>query len=133
MKFYNVFVTTYHNGIEIGTTMGRTLTDKEVNTESYTLTWDNLDKMYKKFGFECKFNIWKFKKGRRVSFFTNGIIPHKHERDVKEWKNKNLDIVIKVTYKERKASIDEMLKWHDAEKAIAYLNEKGLKINEKQG
>jgi hypothetical protein len=50
-------------------------------------------------------------------------------RDVKEWKTK-LDIMVKVEYKDISSSmsLEDILKWHDAEKAIQYLNERNLKI-----
>lgn len=126
MKFYHTYATTYHHGKEIGTTVGKMLTDQKVDTEVYNITWDNISEMYQKLGLECSFNVWNLKKGRRVSFFTENIIPRKHERDVKEWKEKDLDIVVKITYSEWKPSIEQVLKWHDTEKAIAYLKEKGL-------
>ena len=129
MKFYYSYATTYHHGKEIGTIVGKMLTDKEVSTEVYNITWENIETMYQQLGLECKFNVWNFKKGRRVSFFTENFIPRKYERDVKEWKEKDLNITVEITYKEWKPSIAEVLKWHDTEKAIIYLNERGLKIN----
>lgn len=129
MKFYYRYTTTYHNDTRIGCEAGRMLTDIEPTAETIHITWDNLNEMYQKLGIGCKFNIWNFKKGRIVSFFTDGFFPKKDERDVKEWKHPNLNIRMEITYREYNPSIAEVLKWHDAEKAIAYLNERGLKIN----
>lgn len=128
MKFYRSYATTYHHGKKIGTISSKMLTDEKVEPETYNVTWDNIEEIYQKLGLECKFNIWNFKKGRRVSFFIDNIIPRKHERDIKEWKEKNLDITIEITYSEWNPTIAEVLNWHDTEKAITYLNEKGLKI-----
>ena len=69
-----------------------------------------------------------FKKGRLVSFFDGN--PFKKDfRDIKEWKTK-LNITVKVEYTDitHLMSIDEVLKWYDAEKAIQFLNERNLKI-----
>lgn len=129
MKFYYRYVDTYHNNTHIGCELGKILTDIEPTTETFNITWDNLNEMYQKLGINCKFNIWHFKKGRRVSFFTDGFFLSKDERDVKEWKHPDLNIKIEISYSEYNPSIAEVLKWYDAEKAIAYLNEKGLKIN----
>lgn len=129
MKFYHVYNTTYHNNTCIGTYVSTILTDKEPKTETILLTWDNLEEYYNRNFMFCKFNIWNFKKGRRVSFFTDTFLfAKKDERDVKEWKEE-LNIRIETTYKEFNPSIAEVLKYYDTEKAIAYLNEKGLKIN----
>ena len=127
MKFYYVYYTTYHNGTCIGTDVGKILTDEEPKEEAIELTWQTLNDWYKKNGVFCMFNIWHFNKGRRVSFFHEGLFPKKNERDIKEWKEE-LNIKIKVTYKEFCPCIAEVLKWHESEKAIIYLNEKGLKI-----
>ena len=128
MKFYYVYNTTYHNNTRIGTCISKMLTSDEPKATTTLLTWDNLEEYYHKHGLSCKFNIWNFKKGRRVSFFIDTFFPKKDERDVKEWKEE-LNIRIETTYREFNPSVAEVLKWHDAEKAIAYLNEKGLKIN----
>ena len=53
----------------------------------------------------------------------------KNHRDVKEWKEKEIDIEIKYEYKEvDHVSINDVLKWSNIEKAIQYLNERGLTI-----
>lgn len=65
------------------------------------------------------------KKGRRVCFFTQGLFPCKWERDVKEWKNPNLDITLDVVYHVREnVSISEIMKYHDAAKALKYIEER---------
>ena len=130
LKFYSVSYTTYHNGTFITTNHGRTICDEsEVKTFSEEITWDNLTEILHKYGCSLPFNVWEFKKGRRVSFFSGN--PFKKDfRDIKEWKSP-LNLTIKVQYKDisNVMSIQDVLKWHDAEKAIQYLNERGLKIN----
>ena len=128
MKFYYAYHTTYHNDTRIGTNISKILVDEEPKAETTVLTWENLEEYYRENGLFCKFNIWNFKKGRKVSFFIDSFFLKKDERDVKEWKEE-LNISIKTTYREYNPCIADVLKWHDAEKAIAYLNERGLKIN----
>lgn len=124
MKFYYVYNTTYHNDTRIGTCISKILVNEVPKAKTTILTWDNLEENYRKNGLLYKFNIWNCKKGRRVSFFLDTLFC---EKDVKEWKEE-LNIRIETTYKEFSPCIADVLKWHDIENAIAYLNEKGLKI-----
>ena len=128
MKFYNCYVTTYHNGVEITTKYyGTMLTDDTPETKTDKLTWNNLNEYYYQNGLALPFNVWNCKKGRVVSFF-NGSFFNKNKRDIKEWKTP-LNITVTYKYIERLGvSIDYVLKWHDIDKAIQYLNEHGLKI-----
>lgn len=124
MKFYYVYNTTYHNDTRIGTCISKILVNEAPKAKTTILTWDNLEENYRKNGLLYKFNIWNCKKGRRVSFFLDTLFC---EKDVKEWKEE-LNIRIETTYKEFSPCIADVLKWHDIENAIAYLNERGLKI-----
>ena len=124
MKFYYVYTTTYHNDTRIGTCISKILVNEVPKAKTTILTWDNLEENYRKNGLLYKFNIWNCKKGRRVSFFLDTLFC---EKDVKEWKEE-LNIRIETTYKEFSPCIADVLKWHDIENAIAYLNERGLKI-----
>lgn len=124
MKFYYVYNTTYHNDTRIGTCISKILVNEVPKAKTTILTWDNLEENYRKNGLLYKFNIWNCKKGRRVSFFLDTLFC---EKDVKEWKEE-LNIRIETTYKEFSPCIADVLKWHDIENAIAYLNERGLKI-----
>lgn len=129
LKFYSIAYKTYNNGTYISTHYARTLKEEsEVKDDLVFINWDNLSEMYRKYGLSVPFNIWNFKKGRLVSFFDGNPF-RKDFRDVKEWKAK-LDIMIKIEYTDvsNSMSIDDVLKWHDAEKAIQYLNERNLKI-----
>lgn len=127
MKFYYRYVATYHNETLIGTNVGTMLTAEEPTAEVINLTWDNLQKYYSEDGLSYKFNIWNFKRGRRVSFFLEKVFLKKDERDIKEWKE-DLNIQIKITYREYTPTIAEVLNWHEMEKVAIYLKEKGIKI-----
>ena len=129
LKFYSVEYKTYNNGTLVGIRHGKTLIDeKGVEERIFSVKWDNIEEVYQKYGLMLPFNIWVFKKGRVVSFFE-GLPFKKDFQDIKEWK-RELNIVIQITYLDisKSMSINEILKWHDAEKAIQYLNERGLKL-----
>ena len=129
LKFYSIAYKTYNNGTYIDTHYSRTLKEEsEVKNDFISINWNNLSEIYHKYGLSLPFNIWNFKKGRRISFFDGN--PFKKDfRDIKEWKTK-LNITVKVEYTDitHLMSIDEVLKWYDAEKAIQFLNERNLKI-----
>ena len=129
LKFYSIAYKTYNNGTYIDTHYATTLKEEsETKNDLVFINWDNLSEMYHKYNLSLPFNIWNFKKGRLVSFFVDNPFK-KNFRDVKEWKTK-LDIMVKIEYTDvsNSMSIEDVLKWHDAEKAIQYLNERNLKI-----
>ena len=129
LKFYAVHYKTYNNGTYIDTHYAETLKEEgTVKNETIQINWNNLSEMYHKYNLALPFNVWNFKKGRRVSFFVGN--PFKKDfRDIKEWKTR-LNITLEIEYIDisNSKSIEEVLKWHDAEKAIQYLNERNLKI-----
>ena len=129
LKFYSIAYKTYNNGTYIDTHYTTTLKEEsETKNDLVFINWDNLSEMYHKYNLSLPFNIWNFKKGRLVSFFVDNPFK-KNFRDDKEWKTK-LDIMVKIEYTDisNSMSIEDVLKWHDAEKAIQYLNERNLKI-----
>ena len=129
LKFYSIAYKTYNNETYIDTHYATTLKEEsEIKNDLVFINWDNLSEMYHKYNLSLPFNIWNFKKGRLVSFFVDNPFK-KNFRDVKEWKTK-LDIMVKIEYTDisNSMSIEDVLKWHDAEKAIQYLNERNLKI-----
>ena len=129
LKFYSVAYKTYNNGTYIDTHYGKTLKEEsEVKDELILINWENLSEKYHKYGLSLPFNIWNFKKGRLVSFFVDNPFK-KNFRDVKEWKTK-LDITVKIEYTDisNSMSIEDILEWHESEKAIQYFNERNLKI-----
>ena len=129
LKFYSIAYKTYNNGTYIDTKYAKILEEEsKIKNDLVFINWDNLSEIYCKYGLLLPFNTWNFKKGRLVSFFV--VNPFKKNfRDVKEWKTK-LDIMVKIEYTDisNLMSIDEVLKWHEGEKAIQYLNERNLKI-----
>lgn len=129
LKFYSIAYKTYHNDTYIDTHYGKTLAEEgTVKDKIIQIDWDNLSEMYQKYSLALPFNIWEFKKGRLVSFFVGN--PFKKDfRDIRECKS-DLNIWVKVEYTDVSSSmsINDILKWHDAEKAIQFLNERGLNL-----
>lgn len=126
LYFYRYYTTVYHNNKEIRTrNCGTILTD--IKPEDYTeeLTWDNLTEKYHDKGFCYPFNIWNFKKGKRVSFFNS--IGERIQKDIKEWKEP-LNLSVKHEYILYEPSIDYVLKYIDGTKAIQYLIERGVSV-----
>lgn len=128
MKFYYCYYTIYHNGTRINSRHGKCLYDTKPFDKTIPITWRNLNEIYQSLDFLPNFIILNMKKGRVISFFHDKLFPAGNFRDVKEWKHPNLNILLKITYAEYTPSIAEVLKWHDQEKAIAYLRERGLNI-----
>lgn len=129
LKFYAIHYKTYNNGTYIDTHYAETLAEEDtVKNETIQMNWDNLSEIRRKYSLSLPFTIYNFKKGRLVSFFVGN--PFKKDfRDIKEWKTK-LDITLKIEYIDisNSKSIEEVLKWYNAEKAIQFLNERNLKI-----
>lgn len=129
LKFYAIHYKTYNNGTYIDTHYAETLAEEgSLKDETIQINWDNLSEVRRKYSLSLPFTVYNFRRGRLISFFVGN--PFKKDfRDIKEWKTK-LNIELKIEYIDisNSMSIEEVLKWHDAEKAIQYLNERNLKI-----
>jgi len=129
LTFYECYATTYYNERKVSTKYCGTLVEDENNVQNHIekITWENLNEKYQKNGNCYKFTIANVKKGRKIYFFDDCY--DRCFNTVKEWKEKELNIEIKYEYKENKyVSINDVLKLHNVEKAIRYLNERGLTI-----
>lgn len=129
MKFYLKTIVIYHNKTCIGIIQPRVLLEKEPHSKTFFLTWDNLTEYVSLIGAAAlPFTIWIKKKGRVVEFLPDRgeVLWTRDARSVKEWRSA-LNIRIEVTYTEFTPSFEDVLNWHDAESAIKYLNERGLK------
>ena len=125
LKFYCIHYTTYYKGKEVSYTTARALCEEtEVDNWRIKVTWDNLTELWEKIGgLACGFSIWNMKKGRQLSFANTWPW-----QEPKEWKHSDPQIEIECCWSERQVSIQDVLEWHDFEKAIQYLNERNLKI-----
>lgn len=121
LKYYYVYATTLRNNKVISKRYLCKIISEEKNNYSDNITWDNLDDYYYNNGLNCPFSIYNFKKGRCISFFDFKF-KDKNTWDIREWKYSDLNITIKYEYKEdTHYSIDEILQYPDAEKAITFL------------
>ena len=129
-EFYQLKGKIYHNGIYLYTAnLGSYFAAEQEPDETIELTWDNLKEYYSKYFGLC-FSIFNAKRGRIVSFHKCSLIDyikHKEWRDIHERKSP-LNITIKCYSVKLTKSVDEVIKWHNAEEAIQYLTEHGLSI-----
>ena len=129
LKFYAVHYKTYNNGTYIDTHYGEILAEEDtVKNETIQMNWDNLSEIRRKYSLSLPFTIYNFKRGRLISFFVGN--PFKKDfRDIKEWKT-DLNITLKIEYTDNSnsKSIEDVVRWNNAEKAIQFLNERNLKI-----
>lgn len=137
LEFYREKVFTYHNGTYIGGELGGLyLEDKKPQDRTVKLTWDNLLENFAKDGVWYRFGWDKFKKGLAISFYSEDVsiieyIKNKNKRGVQQWKNPELNITIEYKYEKVNRSISEVLDYHDSEKALKYLVERGLTVIQK--
>lgn len=131
MEFYNVIIKTINKGQCVGRSYGTILLEEEPENKIEKISWENLEEQCTKYGINLSFNVWNLKKGRVVSFFIDKMTPFflkEWEKDIKEWKEP-LDITIETIYEKKTyMTIEKVLKWHDIEKAVQYLKERGLTI-----
>lgn len=133
LEFYTLSFETYHNDKFMGGDSTTILIDEDSAPDlncSTDLNWENLDFVYPTCGVMLPFSIYRSnKKGRVISWYDCSLF-NRNTWDIKEWKTP-LNITIKSSTRKRNMSIAEVLKWHDADKAIQYLKEKGLTIDVK--
>lgn len=125
MEFYKSFLTLYNEKGErimrryCGLKLFEAIPENTVNT----ITWDNLNDYYFKYGALLPFNLWNRKKGRLISFWETSC------RDIKEWKTE-LKLTVKEEYiLEKHINLKAVMEYYDAEKAIQYLKERGLTVS----
>lgn len=99
-------------------------TEEQIQNKEIKITWENLDKVYYKWGLVLPFNYYQFKKGRLISFF-HGSLFNKNNWDIKEWKQKELDIILKIQYEKEKITLRE-LQNYDVELVNQFLKDKKL-------
>jgi len=129
LEFYRISIEVYNNNEYISTDTRLNLVDDSlVILEEYSqniTNWNTLSEYYKNNGLWLPFTLYDTKRGRRICFFEPRIF-NKNTWDIKEWKQKELDIKITYYYTKINPSLDEIYKWKDAEKAHRYLKEHDL-------
>lgn len=132
LEFYYLSLETYHNDQLMGGDSSIILIDESEASDFNCVTdlnWENLDFVYPACRLMLPFDIWRNnKKGRVVTWFHSSLF-NRNTWDIKEWKTP-LNITLKSSIRKKtNVSIAEVLKWHDVNKAIQYLKEKGLTID----
>lgn len=124
LKFYYVHYTTYYKGREVGCSTARALCEEsKVKNFRKKVTWENLADIREELDCSYNFTIWNMKKGRQLSF--DNTWPW---QEPKEWKHPDPQVEIECRWVERQVSIQDILDWHDSERAKQYLNERNIKI-----
>ena len=130
LKYYSVYIAIYRGTQKIATRFVGHKIAEDLQNHTDTLTWDNLPDYYMKNGIALPFDYWTSRKGIRISFFDFAI-RKKATWDIRQWKYPELDLRVEWHYVPVDVSIETILKYHDAEKAIQYLNERKDKGVEK--
>ena len=125
IDYYRAKCITYVNGKEKSAySFCGLFTEEQIQNKEIKITWENLDKVYYKWGLVLPFNYYQFKKGRVISFFQGSLF-NKNNWDIKEWKQKELDIVLKIQYEKEKITLRE-LQNYDVELVNQFLKDKKL-------
>lgn len=122
MKYYRTYGE-LHNGTAIS--YGRNgvcLTEEErIPKIELTITWDNLEEIYKRYGELLPFSYRITKKGRIIQFYDEAVF-NKDTWVIKEWK-KELNMTAYIHNKEVEATFQD-LKHFEAKKVQKYLAER---------
>ena len=129
LKFYHVKCTTYVNGIERGTNYGhKTLMEEEEAKDcSIVATWENITEFYYNHALSSCFQLYNFKRGKYLSFEDFNLFK-RQTWDIAQWRHPEMKIELKFHYVEVHPSINEILRYHNGEKAMQYLLERGIGI-----
>lgn len=123
LTYYLVCYSTLYNGQVINNSIGHVILDETAATETQhiPITWESLDEVNDKYGLSCAFNVWNYHKGRIIEFFS--LRPA-----IKEWKTTDFNLELRISYTPHNASIEDIIKYYEGDKAIQYLVERGLKV-----
>ena len=124
LKAYRVAYHTIINGKCVGSECVMTICEPSNALNRVTdITWENVEQ-------NKSMDFWlRFTKKGRIICYNDG--KHFTDRSIKEWKTPNLDIQLTVEYEERIISMRELMNYRDADKAIQYMEERGLEIKGK--
>lgn len=120
---YRIYREYYLDGKRLIKTYYGYCIDENKEEETIDVNWNDLDDLYTRYWYSFSFHFEKCRKGRKIKF--NDI-----KKVIKEWKTPNLNMTVKVIYQEADDifSINEILEYHNGEKAIRYLVERGVSL-----
>lgn len=130
MKLYKKYITWYNQGIKLSRRFcNYEFSETQPQDEHIQLTWDNLDEFYYNYGLLAPFTIWNFKKSTIIEFWEWSLFCSKEYRHISSKKCSNLPLTCEIIYEEaNNVSIKDILEIIPVEKAIKYLQERGLEI-----
>lgn len=130
LKMFQDCVTTFVDGKEIlSMSTGRMMCEKTPEDETIKVTWDNVSDMELKLGWRSPFSVKKGWRGRYIVFDSVFLALCKDKpAPIKERKKPAPGIQVQVHWEEIDPPIEEILQWHEGNKAIQYLAERGLNL-----
>lgn len=129
LKFYSTTLRTFINGTKVDTRYcNDILTDIPPVDKEIIVNWDNLDDVIYKYDLVIPFNCRHSKRGKIIMFWSNYRYgQRKLTRKIKEYKQADPGITIKIEYEEIQKPIADVLKWREPHKALQYLEERKVK------
>lgn len=96
-------------------------------TTTEMINWKNLNAIREIYSYlTLPFGVKETKKGRVIIYEDWETLMFSHV--IKEWKTKNLNMTLKIYYKDCKCSLKDILNYRDSDVAIEYLMERGIKF-----
>lgn len=123
LHYYRIYHEYFLDGKRLTKTYCGHYINENKEEETINVNWDNFYEFYVKYWYGLSFHFEECRKGRKIKF--NDI-----KKVIKEWETPNLNMTVKVIYQEADDifSINEILEYHNGEKAIRYLTERGVSI-----
>lgn len=123
MKAFHGWVHMYYNNELVDITLkGFRLDDEIPKNKEVHGSWDLLEEYFNK-GYTSGISLEKNRKGFRRFARWEDCLPIANEK-----KQKDINISFCFKYEEVHPSIQDILNYHDGEKAIKYLTERGLTV-----
>lgn len=101
--------------------------ESEVEERTIDIDWNNVDVIYSKYGILIHFGLYYASKGKVISYQDG---EHFLDKKIKEWKTPKLNAQLMIHCRKVNISMRELMNYHDADKAIRYMKERGLDIKE---
>lgn len=100
------------------------LLEKPPESEEIKISWENLETAVpKKFLYAHDIKVHHYRKGRTLIYYPSDKFFGKIIKENKE----ELSMTMVYQYRKAEISLKEILEYHDGEKVIKYLQERGLK------
>lgn len=130
LKMFQDHVTTFVDGKEIfSMSTGKMMCEKAPKDQTVDVTWDNVSDVELKLGWRLPFSVHDGWRGRYIAFDSVYLAFSKDKpAPIKERKTPIPGIQVQIHWEETDPPIEEILQWHEGNKAIRYLAERGLNL-----